>query len=142
MSAMDEFGLAGFLATVRSDNPDVAGLARGQDLTSLGLNLNSPEYDFHVPLGTHFAKLNTFSDLSIPHLQGPSPNQDQDQCNQILHYQNAIPSIMSTESRIRFPASQTRHCSGSSTRNRKISFKNLLLRSCKFDDSQKMFNLY
>ena len=43
MSAMDEFGLAGFLATVRSDNPDVAGLARGQDLTSLGLNLNSPE---------------------------------------------------------------------------------------------------
>ncbi|KAK3171231.1 hypothetical protein OEA41_003315 [Lepraria neglecta] len=43
MSAMDEFGLAGFLATVRSDNPDIAGLARGQELTSLGLNLNSPE---------------------------------------------------------------------------------------------------
>ena len=43
MSAMEEFGLAGFLATARSENPDVSGLARGQDLTSLGLNLNSPE---------------------------------------------------------------------------------------------------
>lgn len=44
MSAMEEFGLAGFLATARSENPDVSGLARGQDLTSLGLNLNSAEY--------------------------------------------------------------------------------------------------
>ena len=44
MSAMEEFGLAGFLATVRNENHDVSGLARGQDLTSLGLNLNSPEY--------------------------------------------------------------------------------------------------
>ncbi|KAL2040439.1 hypothetical protein N7G274_006882 [Stereocaulon virgatum] len=43
MSAMEEFGLPGLLATIRSANPDVAGLARGQDLTSLGLNLNSPE---------------------------------------------------------------------------------------------------
>lgn len=43
MSAMEEFGLAGFLSTARSENPDVSGLARGQDLTSLGLNLNSPE---------------------------------------------------------------------------------------------------
>ena len=43
MSALEEFGLAGFLATARSENPDVSGLARGQELTSLGLNLNSPE---------------------------------------------------------------------------------------------------
>ena len=43
MSAIDEWGLAGFLATIRHENPDVSGLARGQDLTSLGLNLNSPE---------------------------------------------------------------------------------------------------
>ena len=43
MTAMEEFGLPGFLATARSENPDVSGLARGQDLTSLGLNLNSPE---------------------------------------------------------------------------------------------------
>ena len=47
MSAMEEFGLPGLLATIRSANPDVAGLARGQDLTSLGLNLNSPEYVPH-----------------------------------------------------------------------------------------------
>lgn len=43
MSAMDRFGLPGLLATVRSENPDVASLAIGQDLTQLGLNLNSPE---------------------------------------------------------------------------------------------------
>ncbi len=43
MNAMEEFGLAGFLATAASDNSDISGLARGQDLTSLGLNLNSPE---------------------------------------------------------------------------------------------------
>lgn len=43
MSAMDRFGLPGLLATVRSENPDVASLAIGQDLTQLGLNVNSPE---------------------------------------------------------------------------------------------------
>lgn len=43
MNAMDEFGLKGFVATARSENPDVSGLARGQDLSALGLNLNSPE---------------------------------------------------------------------------------------------------
>ena len=44
MSALERFGLPGLLATVRSDNPDVASLAIGQDLTQLGLNLNSPEW--------------------------------------------------------------------------------------------------
>ncbi len=43
MSAIDEFGLPGFLNTISNDNPDVAYLARGQDLTTLGLNLNSAE---------------------------------------------------------------------------------------------------
>lgn len=43
MSAKDEFGLVGFLATITHENPDVSGLARGHDLTSLGLNLNSSE---------------------------------------------------------------------------------------------------
>ncbi len=43
MIALDRFGLHGFLATVRSENPDVASLAIGQDLTQLGLNLNSTE---------------------------------------------------------------------------------------------------
>ena len=43
MNPVDRFGLAGLLATVRSENTDVANLAIGQDLTQLGLNLNSPE---------------------------------------------------------------------------------------------------
>ena len=44
MSAIDEFGLPGFLSTISNDNPDVSYLARGQDLTTLGLNLNSAEF--------------------------------------------------------------------------------------------------
>ncbi|KAL8754163.1 MAG: hypothetical protein Q9184_005200 [Pyrenodesmia sp. 2 TL-2023] len=43
MAAIDRWGLAGLLATIRSDNPDVAGLAIGQDLTQLGLDLNSQD---------------------------------------------------------------------------------------------------
>lgn len=43
MSAIDEFGLPGFLSTISNENPDVSYLARGQDLTTLGLNLNSAE---------------------------------------------------------------------------------------------------
>ncbi|KAL9020816.1 MAG: hypothetical protein Q9185_002000 [Variospora sp. 1 TL-2023] len=43
MVPIDRWGLAGLLATIRSDNPDVAGLAIGQDLTQLGLDLNSQE---------------------------------------------------------------------------------------------------
>ena len=43
MSEADRYGLAGFLARIRSEDPMVAGLARGQDLTQLGLNLSSPE---------------------------------------------------------------------------------------------------
>lgn len=43
MSESDRYGLAGFLARIRSEDPMVAGLARGQDLTQLGLNLSSPE---------------------------------------------------------------------------------------------------
>ncbi|KAL9044822.1 MAG: hypothetical protein Q9214_002070 [Letrouitia sp. 1 TL-2023] len=43
MEPIDRFGLAGLLATIRSENPDVSGLALGQDLTQLGLDLNSPE---------------------------------------------------------------------------------------------------
>ncbi|KAL8923042.1 MAG: hypothetical protein Q9208_004854 [Pyrenodesmia sp. 3 TL-2023] len=43
MAAIDRWGLAGLLATIRSDNTDVAGLAIGQDLTQLGLDLNSQD---------------------------------------------------------------------------------------------------
>ena len=44
MSAIDEFGLPGFLNLISNENPDVSYLARGQDLTTLGLNLNSAEW--------------------------------------------------------------------------------------------------
>lgn len=43
MSELDRFGLAGLFAMLRNDNSDVAALAAGQDLTTLGLDLNSPE---------------------------------------------------------------------------------------------------
>ncbi|KAL9128560.1 MAG: hypothetical protein Q9217_002793 [Psora testacea] len=43
MSDTDRYGMAGLLAKIKSDDPMVAGLARGQDLTQLGLNLHSHE---------------------------------------------------------------------------------------------------
>lgn len=43
MSELDRWGLAGLLETVRNDNPDVASLAVGHDLMTLGLDLNSTE---------------------------------------------------------------------------------------------------
>ena len=43
MSELDRFGIAGLLETLRSENPDMSGLAIGQDLTTLGLDLNSQE---------------------------------------------------------------------------------------------------
>ncbi len=43
MSELDRYGLAGLLAMLRHDSNDVAGLAAGQDLTTLGLDLNQPE---------------------------------------------------------------------------------------------------
>lgn len=43
MSELEEFGLQGFLSTISNENPEVSYLARGQDLTTLGLNLNSAE---------------------------------------------------------------------------------------------------
>lgn len=43
MNELDRFGLAGLLGMIRHDSNDVAGLAVGQDLTTLGLDLNQPE---------------------------------------------------------------------------------------------------
>ncbi|KAJ5273207.1 hypothetical protein N7478_008332 [Penicillium angulare] len=50
MSELDRFGLAGLLRMIHSESPDVASLAVGQDLMTLGLDLNQPE-----PLHTSFA---------------------------------------------------------------------------------------
>ena len=43
LRARSRYGLPSFVAQVKSDNPDVRALAAGQDLTMLGLNLNSAE---------------------------------------------------------------------------------------------------
>ena len=40
---VDRFGLLGLLGVIRMSDPDVTTLALGTDLTTLGLNLNSPE---------------------------------------------------------------------------------------------------
>ena len=39
---VDEYGLLGLLGVIRMTNPDLNQLALGTDLTSMGLNLNSP----------------------------------------------------------------------------------------------------
>jgi len=39
----DRYGLLGLLSVIRMTDPDVTTLALGTDLTTLGLNLNSPE---------------------------------------------------------------------------------------------------
>jgi CCR4-NOT transcription complex subunit 2 len=43
LSELDRFGLAGLLRMIHSENPDIASLAVGQDLMTLGLDLNQPE---------------------------------------------------------------------------------------------------
>lgn len=43
MSEIDRFGLPGLLAMIPPDSQDHSGLAVGQDLTVLGLDLNRPD---------------------------------------------------------------------------------------------------
>ncbi|PKI31173.1 probable NOT transcription complex subunit VIP2 isoform X1 [Punica granatum] len=50
-SAPDPFGLLGLLSIVRLSDPDLASLALGIDLTTLGLSLNSAE-DLHKTFGS------------------------------------------------------------------------------------------
>ncbi|EFR00017.1 transcription subunit 2 general negative regulator [Nannizzia gypsea CBS 118893] len=61
MSEHDRFGLAGLLRMIHSDSPDVASLAIGQDLMSLGLDLNQQE-----PLHQTFASPFISSNVSVP----------------------------------------------------------------------------
>lgn len=49
MSELDRYGLAGLLRMIHSESPDVASLAVGQDLMTLGLDLNQPEYVLFIP---------------------------------------------------------------------------------------------
>jgi CCR4-NOT transcription complex subunit 2 len=52
MSELDKFGLAGLLRMIHSDSADVASLAVGQDLMTLGLDLNQPEYVWPLTLSS------------------------------------------------------------------------------------------
>ncbi|EEP77414.1 conserved hypothetical protein [Uncinocarpus reesii 1704] len=61
MSDRDKFGLAGLLRMIHSESPDVASLAIGQDLMSLGLDLNHPE-----PLHPSFASPFVPSGSGVP----------------------------------------------------------------------------
>ncbi|KAJ5215722.1 uncharacterized protein N7498_002129 [Penicillium cinerascens] len=61
MNELDRFGLAGLLRMIHSESPDVAGLAVGQDLMTLGLDLNQPE-----PLHTSFASPFVSSMSAVP----------------------------------------------------------------------------
>ncbi|OAT11943.1 NOT2 family protein [Blastomyces gilchristii SLH14081] len=61
LSDRDRFGLQGLLSMIRSENPDVATLAVGQDLMTLGLDLNQPE-----PLHPSFASPFISSNAAVP----------------------------------------------------------------------------
>ncbi|OQD75504.1 hypothetical protein PENDEC_c007G06837 [Penicillium decumbens] len=61
MNELDRFGLAGLLRMIHSESPDVASLAVGQDLMTLGLDLNQPE-----PLHTSFASPFVSSMSAVP----------------------------------------------------------------------------
>jgi CCR4-NOT transcription complex subunit 2 len=54
MSELDRFGLAGLLRMIHSESSDVASLAVGQDLMTLGLDLNQPEYADHTNFIQYF----------------------------------------------------------------------------------------
>ncbi|KMP06358.1 VIP2 protein [Coccidioides immitis RMSCC 3703] len=61
MSDREKYGLAGLLRMIHSESPDVASLAIGQDLMSLGLDLNQPE-----PLHLSFASPFVPSGSGVP----------------------------------------------------------------------------
>lgn len=43
MSEQNKYGLSGLLRMIHSESPDITSLTIGQDLMSLGLDLNQPE---------------------------------------------------------------------------------------------------
>ncbi|CRG86828.1 CCR4-NOT transcription complex subunit 2 [Talaromyces islandicus] len=69
MSELDRFGLAGLLRMIHSESPDVASLAVGQDLMTLGLDLNQPEplhHSFASPFVSSMSALPLEQDFTIP----------------------------------------------------------------------------
>jgi len=96
----DRFGLLGLLSVIRMTDPDLNTLALGTDLTTLGLNLNSPEclyntfaspftdtpahrepdyvlpscYYVQPPMQPPTSKMNLFSDETLFYLFYSMPN--------------------------------------------------------------------
>ncbi|PCH05835.1 NOT2/NOT3/NOT5 [Penicillium occitanis (nom. inval.)] len=69
MSELDKFGLAGLLRMIHSESPDVASLAVGQDLMTLGLDLNQPEplhHSFASPFVASMSAVPLEQDFAIP----------------------------------------------------------------------------
>jgi len=48
-SDADVWGIKGLLGIIKIEDSDKSKLALGVDLTSLGLNMNQPEYPPHTP---------------------------------------------------------------------------------------------
>ncbi len=91
------------------------------------------------PTNTWPTKLTSLSDLFIRLSRALLLSRAQDHINQTSDYLNVILWTMSIEFGIRFLVSLKRLCSGSSTHNRKISFRSLLRVSCKFRDPLSPF---
>ncbi|KAL4778340.1 hypothetical protein BJX76DRAFT_343485 [Aspergillus varians] len=86
MTEFDKFGLAGLLRMIHSDSADIASLAVGQDLMTLGLDLNQPE-PLHstfvspfvasvpgVPIEQDFALPGCYSVANVQPLQSRIPS--------------------------------------------------------------------
>lgn len=75
------YGLLGLLNVIRKTNPDLNTLELGSDLTSLGLNLNSPD-SLHATFASPYSSTPTKSrpTFSLPecyYMQPPTLNYDQ-----------------------------------------------------------------
>ena len=70
--------MAKFLATINSEDPLVRGLAKGIDLSTLGLSLNSAEYDGLPKHSTESPLTNNTIDHFTKHGEDRSQSPDRD----------------------------------------------------------------
>ncbi|GES78829.1 general negative regulator of transcription subunit 2 [Rhizophagus clarus] len=71
VASADEFGLLGLLSVIRMTDPDLSMLALGSDLTTLGLNLNSPDA-LYATFTSPWAENNQVAGLIEPEYHLPS----------------------------------------------------------------------
>ncbi|RIA83299.1 hypothetical protein C1645_699585 [Glomus cerebriforme] len=71
VASADEFGLLGLLSVIRMTDPDLSMLALGSDLTTLGLNLNSPDA-LYATFTSPWADNNQVAGLIEPEYHLPS----------------------------------------------------------------------